>query len=239
MANIFNSENLKNDYTDFKAEIFKTNRFVVSRDFADTTNFKKFHHLIYAIALIHTKCQQNWPKSPNRHAYIGEIRSDALAFSCIVLQGYKQSGMILLRRIIENFYNQVYFFEHPVEFELLNLGKNEYTPLNGLKNYLQSHPVFIERSSFVKDYNESIYKNYQFLCKTVHTKGISFMGLAKNLKELKRNSEVERNFKIASIILEAIIFILYKFHCDLSYSNSEKMLISKLIPKEKRSALHN
>lgn len=237
MSSIFHSTNLDKDFTEFEKALFKTNNFKYVLTPAIKPHLKKYHHLTYVIALIESKLEQKYSEE-NKFLFINEILSDLLSNSSIAFIGFLYASQILTRRLIENFYNHIFYYEHPVEFELLNLGRNDYTPIIELKNYFEAHPIIKPLADpNIKKCNDNLFQHYQDLCRTVHTKGEDFMGLAKNLEEIKPDFEIEKHFESISKSLLCMIYLLYKFHYDLTFSNVEKDTISKSFPLNMRKTL--
>jgi hypothetical protein len=237
MSNIFHSTNLDKDYSAFEKALFKTNKFKFQLTPILKSKLKKYHQLTYAIALIEKKLEEKYP-SEHKFLFVNEIISDLLSNSSIIFIGFYYASQILTRRLIENFYNHIYYFEHPVEYELLNLGRNEYTPIIELKNYFEIHPIIKPIVDLnIKKYNDELFQHYQDLCRTVHTKGEDFMGLAKNLEEIKPEFEIDKHFDNTIKSLMSMLYLLYKFHYEITFSNIEKDLISKSFHKNIRKSL--
>lgn len=237
MTNIFHSQNLDKDFEYFQKALLKTNKLKFSIDDTVKPTLKKYHRLTYAIALFENKLEQKWEED-NKFLYLNEILSDLLSNSSISFIGFYYSSHILIRRIIENFYNHIFYFEHPVEFELLNLGRNDYTPIIELKNYFELHPIIkpiIDNN--IKLFNDQLFQHYQELCKTVHTKGEDFMGLAKNLEEIKPDFDIISHLEAINKSIQSVIYLLYKFHFDIVFSNTELDIISKSFSRNLRKSL--
>ncbi len=238
MSSIFKSENIGKDFESFSEEIFKTNQYVAKDETIKLPSFKKLHRLMYTFALIQFKTSENHKDLINKFVFLLEMQSDLLMFTTLIFQGFKNSALIQYRRIIENFYNHIYFFNHEIEFVKLNNGRNEYTPLIELKEYLNSYPNLKDEEN-VRDFNNHIFSDYTELNKVVHTKGVNFMSLSNNLREVKSKIKFDTTFTKINDVLYRIIYILYKFHNDLEYTNIEKRIVSDCIPKTYRGSLNN
>jgi len=237
MGNIFHSDNLDSDFANFQKAILKTNKFKFSVTPEVKPHFKKYHRLTYVMALLENKLEEKF-KEENKFLFINEILSDLLSNASLTFIGFYYSSQILLRRFIENFYNHVYYFEHPVEYEFLNLGRNDYTPMIELKNYFEAHPIIKSLSDpNIKLSNNSIFLHYQELCKTVHTKGEDFMGLAKNILEIKPDFNIVSHLEALNKTLSCIIYLLFKFHSDITFTHVEIDLIAKSFPRNMRQQL--
>jgi len=232
------SEYLNQDYIKFSKEISKSSKALFKIEGNVETSFKKHHKSIYSIALISTKLN-NGVKEENKLVFLAEIISDLLTVTKLSFLGFETPSLIVLRRTIENFYNHIYYTDHPVEYEHLNLGKNEYTPIDKLKLYFDAHPTFIgSDDSNLKEYNQSLFKEYQQLCKVVHSKGRDAMNLAKCLKDLTDDFDINDFLKSVINIELFIVYLSYKFHKDLKFTATEKAIITSIIPANKRSHLN-
>lgn len=238
MSNIFKSENLDKDFIAFQEALNKTNIQLHTISNENRVSLKRYHRLTYIIALFENKLETKWKGHENKFLFLNELLSDLLANCSLSLIGFQHSSLIITRRLLENFYNHIFYFEHPVEFELLNLGRNDYTPIVELKNYFESHPVvkpLLDKN--IKIFNDQVFYHYQELCRTVHTKGEDFMGLAKNIDEIKPAFNFIDHLTLVNKSTQSIIYLLYKFHRDLKFTNIETDLISKTFTKSLRSSL--
>jgi len=232
------SEYLNQDYSKFYKEIGRSSRspFKIAGDIE--INFRKHHKSLYAIALISSKLN-TVVKEENKLIFIVEIISDLLTVTKLAVLGFENPSLIILRRAIENFYNHIYYTDHSIEYEFLNLGKNEYTPIDKLKNYFDNHPNFVgSEDPLLKEYNQLLFNEYQKLCKIVHSKGKESMNLAKCLKELVEDFEINELLETLIDIELFLFYLLYKFHRDLKFTATEKGIITSLVPANKRAHLN-
>lgn len=237
MSSIFQSEKKQADFEKFKEEIINIySNSQPDKSICDLPEFKKLHSLIYSIALIQIKVSNN-ETLICKYVFLKEIQSDLLLLLTHSLFGFYNTSMIIYRRVIENFYNHIFYYNHEIEFIHLNNGRNEYTPIIELKNYLTTYPVFTSSDKLIKEYNDYIFTEYTELNKFVHTKGINFMGLAKSLKELKKNINHKEMFNQINETAYRMIYILYKFHTTIKLKNVELKLITDCIPRDKRTSL--
>ena len=237
MSSIFKSENLDKDFTKFQDKLLQSCELSFKIDAINKPFLKKYHKLTYVIALFESKLEDKWTED-NKFLFLNELLSDLLSNCSLTFIGFYHSSLIITRRLIENFYNHVFYFDHPVEFELLNLGRNEYTPILDLKSYFESYPLIKAlEDKEIKNFNDQLFHHYQELCRTVHTKGETFMGLAKNLEEIKPVFDLAKHLNNVNVSIQSIVYLLYKFHRDLSFSNVENNLISSVFPKNLRSKL--
>lgn len=231
------STQIDNDYIKFKKEIVKSNRPLYKIEGNFEPIFKKHHKSTYTIALILTKLKKS-NVGENKIIFLAEILSDLLTISKISIVGFETPSLIILRRLIENFYNHIYYFDHQIEYAHLNAGRNEYTPIEKLKLYFDSHPVFFNRKDpAIKEYNQLLFNEYQELCKVAHSKGKDAMNLAKCLKDLRQEFEIKDFFKRIINIELYIIYLIYKFHNELIFTAKERNLIIVIIPANKRNHL--
>jgi len=237
MANIFLSENLDKDYVAFEKAIFKTNKIKYKLESKVKPHLKKYHRLTYIVALFETKLEEKW-KEDNRFLFLNEILSDLLSNSSLCFIGFYHPSQIIVRRLIENFYHHIFYFEHIVEYTLLNLGNNDYIPIVDLKRYLEAHPTIKKTEDLnIKNFNDDLFSHYQELCRTVHTKGTNFMGLAKNLEEIKPDFDLSEHLEKINKSVGYIIYLLFKFHRDLIFTQTERDIIAKAFVKNIRGQL--
>jgi hypothetical protein len=234
MTSIFASQNIQSDYICFEEELLKSSNVIVDIDDTFKIHLKKYHKLVYALALFPLKIK-GIESEKNKFVFLFEIQSDLLNVISLLILGFNFPSKMLFRRSLENFYNHIYYSDHAVEFTHLNLGRNEYTPLNGLKDYFTNHPKFKNiNDDNLKTFNEKIFENYVELNKIVHSKGIAFMGLSKNIQEIKFADDYIEFIKSCNETLICAIYLLYKFHKDIDFSMVENRLIVDCVPKDKR-----
>ena len=232
------SENLNQDYLRFSKEITKSSKSIFKIQGTILTIFKKHHKSIYSIALIISKLKKEISVD-NQLVFLAEILSDLLIVTRLAFLGFESCALIVLRRIIENFYNHIYYTDHSIEFQHLNLGKNEYTPIEKLKTYFDTHPNFSQiEDPNLKDFNGLLFKEYQQLCKVVHSKGIDALNLAECLKDLTEVFDLEAFLKLTINIELYIVYLSYKFHKNIKFTATEKGVITSIIPTNKRNYLN-
>jgi len=232
------SKYLDQDYKKFTKEIGKSSKPLFKIEGNVEPIFRKHHKSVYCIALILTKLETK-SLPDNKTVFLAEIVSDLLIVSKLSFLGFESSALILLRRIIENFYNHIYYSDHPIEYEHLNLGKNDYTPIDKLKLYFETHPVFFGTEDVnLKEFNQLLFNEYQQLCKIVHSKGKESLNLAKCLKDLTENYEIDQLLKQTINIELYIVYLSYKFHKDLQFTATEKEIITSIVPLNKRVYLN-
>ncbi len=228
---------LDDDYLKFKKEIGKSIGLLFKIESDVESVFKKHHKSTYVIALILTKLKKN-VNEENKLIFLAEILSDILTITKLSFAGFETPSLIILRRLIENFYNHIYYFDHPIEYAHLNAGKNEYTPIEKLKLYFDTHPVFFDQNdATLKEYNQLLFNEYQQLCKVVHSKGRDSMNLANCLKDLRHEFEIKDFLKQVINIELYIIYLVYKFHKELAFTATEKNIVTGIVPTNKRNRL--
>lgn len=236
MANIFDSSLLQSDYDEFKKNLKTSN--ILKYDVLDSkynSDLKKTHRCIYSLLIIHSKVSE-LHKKENKHIFLNEIISDSLVAINLFFIGFNHASQIIFRRIIENYYHHLYFFNHEVEFVLQENGKNDYVPILEFKKYIENHPTLTGDTN-IKTFNDDIFNRYQELCKFVHTKGSSYMTLATNLEDLKSDFDLKLEIEIFKKIIQKILYITYKFHRDIKLTNEEKNIVFLSIDKDFRGKL--
>jgi len=240
MANIFTSQNLRHDYTNFESSIFEdTNKILFNKGDIELSKLKKLHNSIYSIALIAKKEKLKAKQNHHKYIFLSEMLSDALTIPALLIQGFNSSAFILLRRITENYYHHIFYYDHPIEFEQLNDGLNEYYPILKYKEYSLKHPNYNQTQDLlIKTSSEKIFLKYQDLCKIVHSKGINYMTLANNITNIKNKSlDINAELQELNNIYQAITYLLIKFHSGINFTNIEKRTLSDSLPPASRQTV--
>lgn len=76
--------------------------------------------------------------------FLEEIASDALQVLPQVMLGYGKTTKLLCRSILENCLRFIYYYDHPIEFEIMNREHKWYIGVDKLLEYMKMHPKFIE-----------------------------------------------------------------------------------------------
>jgi hypothetical protein len=124
-------------------------------------------------------------KDDNQRYFIGEVRSDCINGILAVLTGSKKSVNLILRGMVESTLNHFYYFDHPIEYEMLQSGNSndDYLTFKELTNYIRKHPLM---AICLKDTQvlERLDKCYKATSKFVHAQSPKFMQLSKALSEV-------------------------------------------------------
>ena len=240
MASVFRSTNIIEDYENFVSAIYSlSNNIVYTRDQITISSLKKLHNSIYGIALVTKKKKIRAKGVFNKYLFLSEILSDALTIPCLLVQGFINPSLILMRRVCENFFNHIYYHDHPVEFSLLINGSNAYVPMIRHKEYAINHPENIKDQDRLTSIHD-IFNEYQELCNIVHTKGIEYMSLTTKIQDIKlKNININQKIERMSTLYQQILFVIFKFHKDLKYSNVEKGIVSSAVTKGMRGSVFN
>lgn len=171
---------VETDFEDLKTFLMKI-RIISSKWLKqNSSRFKVFHKLTFPF-LIWDHCLTH--KEPYRRYFVREARSDSIHAVLTVLIGCRKSASLLLRGLIEDILRHIYYFDHPVEFNLLSKYK-EYVPFRDLITYVKKHPK-LSRLLEKTDCLARLQQVYETTSKYVHAKSEKFMQLSKALDEIK------------------------------------------------------
>lgn len=240
MPSIFRSRNLEQDFEGFLRAVFRgSNLILYPRKDIDEKIFKKFHSQLYCLGLLIKKQKRFSRTSKHRYVFLSELLSDSLTIPQLLIQGFSNAAFMLLRRVCENLFHHIYYYDHPIEFHALNKNLNEYVSMVKFKEYALLHPNFL----VVADPNieksiQSIFELYQELCNIVHTKGINYMTLANNVSDVKSKTiKINDEFEAMTGYFQSLNYLLFRFHATLIFTNIEKGIISSAQPKSMRRYL--
>jgi len=113
------------------------------------------------------------PKVPNSALkFFLEAQNDALLSHALATIGTWRASLQSLRSTIENTLFCLYYKDHPVEYKLWEVGKNQ-MPISDYIRYISKHPSFhgVNRNLTGVDLLE---KEYSTLSKAVHASSMSF-----------------------------------------------------------------
>ncbi|MCR5888900.1 hypothetical protein LRS06_14215 [Hymenobacter sp. J193] len=195
---------------------------------------KNIHKTAYCIKLFSIKLDSNI--ALNKKIFVKGMLSDYITIMHLLINNFEISSELTLRRIIELFYNHIYYYDHPIEYIQLEQGKNEYTPIIELKKYVEKHPLIPNsKDDNIKIMNDNIFNHYHNISRTVHAKGSEHMALFDNIQQLKNSFAYISQFLIdINSISQAIIYILFKIHKDIPFTPVERSTLTSFLPREYR-----
>jgi len=178
MTNTFVSR----DYKDFK--LYLENHNILPKPWNEKleNNLKKMHKVVYSFALWDFSFRK--VKKEHKKSFIREIRSESIQIIPLLLLGYVKPVKFLERGIIENSLKQIYFYDHPIEYEFLRNKKKYFLKIKDLVEYAEEHPKLkgkIEKF----DIPTKLYDRYHKLSQHVHSKVSIGMELKKSLARIR------------------------------------------------------
>ena len=166
---------------------------------------KKVHESTYTLILWRFRLA-NLPG--HAKPFIDEIGSDALQVLPQILLGYTRATKLLLRGVIENTLRFVYFYDHPVEFAIMNQQAKWYIGLDRLFEYIKAHPNYrISERSF--DAVNRLQSLYSELSASVHGRTVRDLESRSALQSIMLNLPAARKeLKLVQRCAEAANFVL-------------------------------
>ena len=154
--------------------------------------------------------------------FIEEVASDALQILPQALMGYRKTSVLLIRGIVENVLRHIFFRDHPIEFERMNLEKRWYPPMKELFDYLMHHPVF-RRTERKFDAINRFKVLYDDLSSNVHGRRVAHLEMRRSLMEIRYQKETfDLLIKLLHRCVECCNFLFLNFHHDQVRACSEE-----------------
>lgn len=173
-----------------------------------------------------------------------ECQNDALVSHSLAKIGSWRPALQSLRSAIENTLYCLYYKDHPVEYELWEMGKHQ-TPVSEYVNYISKHPAFIQTDENISGL-ALLRREYSNLSKAVHSSSINIRMTHMNqhfpaimLPDLpKLNRWLTRELRVIQIINFMLITMYHKDLEGAKLRNLRKS-ISISIPKTFHERIHS
>ncbi len=194
---------------------------------------KRVHALTYSLILWRFRLS-SLPASAK--PFIEEIASDALQILPQVLMGYNKTVKLLARGILENAMRYVYFYDHPVEFAIMNTEAKWYVGLDELFKYLKMHPDF-KRTEPKFDAINRAQTVYDELSAGVHGRRVTDLETRVALEKISYESGAALvQIELIKRSCEASNFLLaIRNRVDMrKFSIEERRVVLHTLPKEAR-----
>ncbi len=222
-----------NDLLDFLA----TNKLVKATFIKEQKALvRKTHQYVYS--LMWWKFQIN-PKEYHKKVFLHEMASDSIQIIPQSLMGYFKTSSLLIRGVVECLLKHIYYSDHPVEYELLQLNDSNYTPVRQMFDYLYKHPLFIATEEKFDAINR-LKVLYGDLSSTVHGVKIKNLQMKTGLASIRP----EKNILVDIVALlkkciESINFILIIYHRN--YFNKlhlhDREVLLRALPKKAKQII--
>ncbi len=195
---------------------------------------KRIHRLTYSLIWWRFRFSRG---PQNQKVFLHELASDALQVLPQALMGYQKTTMFLVRGIVEHVIRHVYYSDHPIEFQRINLEKRWYIPIADHFTYLKTHPLYanIEKKF---DAVGRLKNLHQELSLFVHGMKISHMEMRPGLRKIKLNQLIfARQADFIRRAAESSNFILAVFHKTgllKLHPDDQKVVLLTFPPKARR-----
>lgn len=198
---------------------------------------KTIHRLTYS--LMWWRFQLSKPKLKNRYIFLWEISSDALQILPQSLMGYSKTTKLLIRGIIENTLRHIYYYDHPVEYQRLNLEKKWYLSINQLFDYLKQHPILYETEKRF-DAISRLNNLYSELSNYVHGSKVKHLEMKPGLESIKPNlSNLQTIRRLIKRCVESTNFLIAIHHKNIfsKLQLDAKQIITLTMPQTARRVI--
>lgn len=165
-----------------------------------------------------------------------EIASDALQVLPQILMGYSKTAKLLIRGIIENTLRFIYFYDHPVEFRIMNAEAKWYVGVDKLFDYMRTHPDFKQTEPRFDAINRA-QSVYDELSAGVHGRRVIDLETRNALKQITYESVgAAQGAELIRKCCEASNFLLaIRNRAEMrAFSIEERRIILRTFPKEAR-----
>lgn len=199
---------------------------------------KKIHKNIFSICVLESELSK---EGNINNFFLSEVRSDAIKILPLISMGFQKPIFLLTRSMVENVFKHIFYEDHPIEYNLLEVELKDRPTFEDLFIYLSKHPLFRENRK-IQDTLSKIKNEYANLSRYIHTSNKEFASSKKFLSELKINdNKMKKYSNLLSGLVNNLLLILLIFHKkDLPKVNSEykKFLLINLSKSNKR-IFHN
>lgn len=202
------------------------------------TSIKKLHQATYSLILWRFRLRRI-PK--HGQPFIEEIASDALQILPQALAGYVKTAHLLTRGIIENTLRYLYFYDHPIEYRIMNSGKKWYMETRELFEYATSHPDLAQLESKF-DALGKLKSLYSDLSGSIHGRCVVDLEMRVALNKIVFEQELmDRHVVFLERCAEAVNFLLSGFHLRQvrTFQVEDRRIIMRSISAPGRQILSN
>lgn len=197
---------------------------------------KKLHRATYSLILWRFRLQH----IPHHgRPFIEEIASDALQILPQALAGYVKTTRLLTRGIIENTLRYLYFFDHPIEYQIMNRSEKWYLGTKELFEYAIKHPVLgtVEINFHAIEKLKSLYRD---LSGSIHGRCVKDLEMRVALnKILFEQKALNQHVAFVERCAEAVNFLLFTFHVEKvrAFQQEDRRIILRSISPQGRQVL--
>jgi len=235
MPNAFVSK----DYEDFRFYLERHNLFPKTWNKKLENNLKRMHRVVYSFALWDFSFSK---RDEHKKSFIREIRSESVQIIPLLLLGYVKPVKFLERSIIENTLRQIYFYDHPVEYQFLKNKEKYFIKIKELIDYAKDHPKLegkIEEFKIIP----KLYDRYAKLSQHVHSRASVGMELKKSLAKIKFDEDYfiayGKEFYNCGENINLLLSIFHKDIFDKIENSFDNFISSSIFRKKNRGSFRS
>ncbi|MBW1728200.1 MAG: hypothetical protein JRJ62_11615 [Deltaproteobacteria bacterium] len=196
---------------------------------------KEIHNHIYSICL----WSNEFDEVPiNQKIFLIQMRSDAIQSLYLSLLGFKKPVKLLLRGLIEDILNHLYYYDHKIEYERLETEPKYYQSNKYLWDYLKNQPrmkpIIEETETF-----STLKQYYGDLSKYVHSSSSEYVEYINTIDKIYFEIDFFKQYKKEIINISCCInYLLYVFYkVNVEYESELYNYIIKFIPDKYKKSL--
>lgn len=199
---------------------------------------RKLHRATYSLILWRFRLRRI---PPHARPFVEEIASDALQILPHALAGYVKTTNLLTRGIIESALRYIYFFDHPIEYQMMNSGRKWYMEPRELFEYANSHPglAHVETKFGALAKLRSLYSD---LSGSVHGGRVEDLEMRVALNKIVfEQKALDKHVAFIERCAEAVNFVLSTFHVEKvrAFQAEDRRIIMRSISAPGRQILSN
>jgi hypothetical protein len=131
-------------------------------------------------------------QSEHARRFLEEAASDSVNLIALVSGGHRKSSFFLLRSYIENTLRHMYYWQHPVEYEVSCIRATSFITWKDLTAYLSSHPR-LHSASYTADVLAGLGALYTELSLHVHSRRVQDSDLTRYLADVRFDEQTMRD----------------------------------------------
>jgi hypothetical protein len=172
--------------------------------------------------------------------YLQQLRADSVQLIPSVALGNRRTLHLYERACIEDFLRYFYYFDHKIEYLLLQGRPTRFEAVDFLIDWVKNYPALDAYKDQVSDSCGKLTSGYKELSRTVHGTTVSDIQLSDNLKEM--HEPLQQPIKerdLMNLIFRNIFFLLSLFHIEKyrMFNLDEKRLVCQHLSQEQKRAL--
>jgi len=240
MNNIIRIENtfkkfMKEDYDNLFSFLNENNIYPKEHHEQIKKDLFEVHRYIYSLCL----WSNEFETSPiNQNIYLIQIRSDAIQSLYLSLIGFKKPVKLLLRGIIEDLLEHLYYYDHKIEYERVETETKYYQDIRDLWEYLKNHPRIKHIVNETEIYGV-LRQYYSELSKYVHSSTSKHMDYINTIDNVKFDVDFFKEYKKDIINISCCVnYLLYVFY-NVSVGHESELFnhIINFIPDQFKQSL--